>query len=327
MVNLRVLSGMRPTGKLHLGHLLGALNNWKEFQRQYECFYMIADWHALTTAYADTSEFQNNIWQMLIDWLSCGLEPTKCVIFRQSQIPEQAELHILLSTITPLGWLERCPTYKEQIKELSQLDLHTYGFLGYPVLQAADILAYQANLVPVGEDQLPHLELTREITRRFNHLYGKVFPIPQAMLTQTPKLPGTDGRKMSKSYGNCIHLSDSENEIRKKVKSMITDPARIHPTDLGHPNVCSVFAFYQSFNKKGVEIVQDECQTAKRGCVQCKEEISEILISYLKDIQSSRKEWEQIPDKIINILNEGKEKARQITASVMQKVRQAMKIW
>lgn len=326
MIKLRVLSGMRPTGKLHLGHLLGALNNWKEFQTQYECFYMIADWHALTTSYADTSEFQDNIKQMLIDWLSCGIEPEKCIIFRQSQILEHAELHILLSTITPLGWLSRCPTYKEQIKELPQLDLHTYGFLGYPVLQAADILAYKSNLVPVGEDQLPHLELTREITRRFNHLYGEVFPVPEPRLTQTPKLPGTDGRKMSKSYGNCIYLSDSDQEIIKKVKSMITDPARIHPTDYGHPEVCSVFAFHQSFNKNGVEIVKQECQEAKRGCVQCKKEISEILISCLKDIHQTRQELEKNPHKIINILNEGKEKARQITSSVMQEVRKAMNI-
>lgn len=326
MVKLRVLSGMRPTGKLHLGHLLGALHNWKEFQNEYECFYMIADWHALTTAYGDTSGFQDNIQQMLIDWLSCGIDSEKCVIFRQSQIPEHAELHILLSIITPLGWLERCPTYKEQMKELAQLDLHTYGFLGYPVLQAADILAYKANLIPVGEDQLPHLELTREITRRFNYLYGEVFPIPEAKLTQTPKLPGTDGRKMSKSYNNCIYLSDSVDEIIKKVKSMITDPARIHPTDLGHPDVCTIFAFHQSFNEKGVDVVKQECQEAKRGCVKCKEEVSQILPSCLKYIRESRKELEENPQKIINILNEGREKAREITSSVMLEIRKAMKI-
>jgi len=326
MVKLRVLSGMRPTGRLHLGHLLGALNNWRKFQDEYECFYMIADWHALTTAYAQTSQFQDNIQQMLIDWLVCGLDPERCVIFRQSQIPEHAELHILLSIITPLGWLERCPTYKDQLKELSQLDLHTYGFLGYPVLQAADILAYKANLVPVGEDQLPHLELTREITRRFNHFYGDVFPIPEAKLTQTPKLPGTDGRKMSKSYGNCIYLSDSDKEIINKVNSMITDPARIHPTDLGHPDVCTVFAFHQSFNENGVEIVKQECEEAKRGCVKCKKDLSEILISYLKDIHSARKILEKNPHNLINILNKGKEKARQITSTVLQEVRKAMKI-
>jgi tryptophanyl-tRNA synthetase len=326
MEKLRVLSGMRPTGRLHLGHLLGALNNWKEFQTEYECFYMIADWHALTTTYADTSQFQEDIKQMLIDWLSCGISPEQCVIFRQSQIPEHAELHILLSTITPLGWLERCPTYKEQMKELSHLDLNTYGFLGYPVLQAADILVYKANIVPVGEDQLPHLELTREITRRFNHFYGKVFPIPDAKLTQTPKLPGTDGRKMSKSYNNCIYLSDSVDEIRKKVKSMITDPARIHPTDLGHPDVCTVFAFHQAFNNEGVDTIKYECQEAKRGCVECKEELTQILLDKLKYIHESRKELEKDTQQIINILNEGKEKAREITSSVMLEVRHAMKI-
>ncbi|MEW6617967.1 MAG: tryptophan--tRNA ligase [bacterium] len=327
MDKLRVLSGMRPTGRLHLGHLLGALNNWKEFQDEYECFYMIADWHALTTAYADTGEFQENIQQMLIDWLSCGIDWQKCVIFRQSQIPEHAELHILLSTITPLPWLERCPTYKDQLKELAQLDLHTYGFLGYPVLQAADILIYKANIVPVGEDQLPHLELTREICRRFNYLYSEVFPEPASKLTQTPKLPGVDGRKMSKSFGNCIYLSDSDDLIVKKVKNMITDPARIHPTDSGHPEICVVFAFHQAFNKKGVEVIKQECQEAERGCVKCKEELAQILISCLKPIHEARKKFEIAPLEIINILDEGKKKAREITSKVMLEVRQAMKIY
>ncbi|MDI6734882.1 MAG: tryptophan--tRNA ligase [bacterium] len=326
MSKLRVLSGMRPTGRLHLGHLLGALNNWKQFQDEYECFYMIADWHGLTTSYADTGQFQENIRQMLIDWLSCGVDRQKCVIFRQSQIPEHAELHILLSTIIPLPWLQRCPTYKDQLKELAQLDLHTYGFLGYPVLQAADILVYKANIVPVGEDQLPHLELTREICRRFNYLYGTVFPEPASKLTQTPKLPGVDGRKMSKSFGNCIYLSDSDDQIVKKVKSMITDPARIHPTDLGHPEVCVIFAFHQAFNKDGVEVVKQECQEAKRGCVKCKGELTQILISCLVPIHTARKKFEENPQEITNILNEGRETARHITSNVMHEVRQAMKI-
>lgn len=326
MTQLRVLSGMRPTGRLHLGHLLGALNNWKNFLSEYECFYMVADWHALTTAYTDTSSIQNDVREMVIDWLAAGIDPDRCVIFRQSQVQEHAELHLLLSTITPLGWLQRCPTYKEQMDQLSHLDLTTYGFLGYPVLQAADILIYKGNLVPVGQDQLPHLELTREITRRFNHLYGHVFPEPESKLTPVPKLPGTDGRKMSKSYNNCIYLSDNDGAIQQKIRQMITDPARIHPTDIGHPEICNVFAFQQAFNQEAIEVVKEECQSGKRGCVACKKETAHAVLSAVKDITKARLDLSAHPERIDAILEAGRDRAKRIASQTMAEVREAMKI-
>ncbi len=249
----RVLSGMRPTGKLHLGNFVGALQNWVRMQDEYECFFMVADWHALTTDYADTTGIKQNSLEVVLDWLAAGLDPEKAVIFIQSHVPAHAELHLLFSMITPLGWLERVPTYKEQRENIKDKDLSTYGFLGYPVLQAADILVYKADCVPVGEDQVAHVELTREIARRFNGFYGgqkEVFPEPQSLLTPAPKLPGTDGRKMSKSYGNTILLTDPEPVLRQKLKTMVTDPARVRRSDPGNPDVCPVGDLHKIFSSK-----------------------------------------------------------------------------
>jgi tryptophanyl-tRNA synthetase len=321
----RVLSGMRPTGKLHLGHLLGALNNWKQFQDKYECFYMVADWHALTTSYTDTSLFHENIVNMVIDWLSVGISPKKCVIFQQSKVKEHAELYLLLSIITPIPWLERNPTYKEQITELKNIDLTTHGFLGYPVLQAADIMLYKSTIVPIGVDQLPHLELTREIVRRFNHFYGDIFPEPKERLTETPKLPGIDGRKMSKSYGNCIYLSDTPDEVAKKVHSMFTDPERIHVSDPGHPEGCVVYAFHQAFNSDEIQRVETECREAKRGCKACKTELIEVLKVAMSEIWAKQVELKESSDKVITeILDEGNEYATSIANKTMQEVKQAI---
>jgi tryptophanyl-tRNA synthetase len=252
MAKKRVLSGMQPSGLLHLGNLMGALDNWRRLQDsgQYDCYFFIADWHALTTQYADTSRLRDFTREMIIDWLSAGLDPGKSVLFQQSQLPEHAVLHVLLSMITPLPWLERVPTYKEKMDEIRDKDMNTYGFLGYPVLQAADILIYKADFVPVGIDQLPHLELTREICRRFNSFYGNVLPEPQPLMTEYPKLPGTDGRKMSKSYNNTINLSDSPEDITKKVMNMVTDPARKRRQDPGDPDVCPLFTLDRIFAPK-----------------------------------------------------------------------------
>lgn len=265
-----MLSGMRPTGALHLGNYFGALENWVKLQDEYDCYYFIADWHALTTGYEDTSELKSNINSMVIDWLSAGLDPEKCTIFLQSSVKEHAELHLLFSMMTPLSWLYRCPTYKDQLAQLKDRNITTYGFLGYPCLQAADILMYKAAAVPVGEDQVPHVELTREMARRFNYIFGEVFPEPQAKLTKAKVLPGTDGRKMSKSYNNTIALSDDPDTVRKKVMSMVTDPARIRKDDPGHPEVCTVFSFHKVFNEEGVADTEAQCRAGSIGCVQCK---------------------------------------------------------
>jgi tryptophanyl-tRNA synthetase len=254
-----IFSAMRPTGSLHLGNYFGALENWVSLQHEYNCYFAIADWHALTTGYEDTSEMKDNITEIVIDLLSAGLDPTKCNMLIQSKVMEHAELHLLLSMMTPLSWLFRCPTYKEQISQIKDKHITTYGFLGYPCLMAADILLYKADYVPVGEDQLPHLELTREIARRFNYLFREVFPEPQPLLTKAKVLPGVDGRKMSKSYGNTIALSDSPDTIKKKVKTMITDPARIRKDDLGHPEVCTVFDFHKVFNPDEIEEIESKC--------------------------------------------------------------------
>jgi len=262
----RIVSGMRPTGKMHLGHLHGALLNWKNLQEEYDCFYFIADWHALTSEYAKPDIIRQSTRDILIDWISVGLDPDVCTFFIQSSIKEHAELHLIFSMITPLPWLERNPTYKEQLKELTQRDVYTYGFLGYPVLQAADILMYKANGVPVGEDQAPHVELTREIARRFNYLYGTVFPEPDVILTPTSKLLGMDRRKMSKSYGNAIFLTDTNEEIGRKVMQMITDPQRARKTDPGNPDICNVYSFHEIYSAKElVAQINKECRTAEIG--------------------------------------------------------------
>jgi len=318
---------MQPSGLLHLGNLMGALDNWRKLQDQYECYYFIADWHALTSNYADTSKIRTYIHEMVIDWLAAGLDPDKAVLFRQSFIPEHAVLHVLLSMSTPLPWLERVPTYKEKIDQIQDKDMNTYGFLGYPVLQAADILIYKAHFVPVGIDQLPHLELTREIGRRFDQFYGEVFPEPQPLMTEYPKLPGTDGRKMSKSYNNCLYLSDSPEEITKKVMQMVTDPARIRRQDPGNPDVCPLFTLDKIFaTKEWCDHVNVECRRAGIGCVDDKKELLKHLLAYLKPIQERRKELAAHPEKVVEIIAQGSHKARIVAKVTLAEVTEAMKL-
>ncbi|MBI5399896.1 tryptophan--tRNA ligase [Candidatus Saganbacteria bacterium] len=324
MTKKRVLSGIQPTGKLHLGNLMGAVDNWVKLQDQYDCYFFIADLHALTTAYDDIAGLREATSQVLIDLLAAGLNPEKCVIFRQSDLPEHAELHLLLSMITPLSWLERVPTYKNKIEELAGKDLHTYGFLGYPLLQAADILIYKADFVPVGQDQLPHIELTREIARRFNSFYANVLPEPQSLLTQFPVLPGTDGRKMSKSYNNTIALADAPDVIMKKVSIMVTDPARMKKDDPGHPKVCSAYEFYKIFSLRQKELVAQECQQGKRGCVACKKELGKAIVDYLAPRQARRLELEKQPEKLKEIIVRGNERARLVASKTLQEAKQAM---
>jgi tryptophanyl-tRNA synthetase len=400
----RVLSGMRPTGRLHLGHYFGALSNWLKMQEEYDCFYFVADWHALTTHYDETSSIAQNTLEIVTDWLSVGLDPRKSTIFVQSQILEHAELHLLLSMITPLSWLERVPTYKEQIENLKDRDLGTYGFLGYPLLQTADIVMYGGSnadlLVPVGEDQAPHIELSREIVRSFNVHFGfsarpalfldenrelreiyaaalrkhlsdlgpirelsdsdfeylfkklamnqgvdnflknlgphdrKLFrhrPVlrePQVMLTETPRLPGTDGRRMAKSYGNAIWLSDPPDQIRTKVHNMMTDPQRVRRTDPGRPEVCPVFAYHKLFSPPDVIAWSDHgCRTAEIGCVDCKAKMAEGLIRWIEPIQARRKELESQPQRVWDILDAGSAQARKTARRTMRRVREAIFDW
>ena len=324
----RVLSGMRPTGKLHLGNYVGALQNWVGMQDQYECFFFIADWHALTTDYADTSRVKENSLEVAFDWLAAGLDPEKSVLFVQSHIPAHAELHLLFSMITPLGWLERVPTYKEQRENIQDKDLSTYGFLGYPLLQSADILIYRAGVVPVGEDQVAHVELTREVARRFNSFYGSanpVFPEPQSLLTPAAKLPGTDGRKMSKSYGNTIMLADPEPVVRQKLKTMVTDPARIRRTDPGNPDVCPVGDLHKIFSsKETMAKVNEGCRSAGIGCIECKSWAADALVQLLNPMQERRKKFEDNPKLAWDILEAGTQRARKAAGETMDNVREAM---
>ena len=320
----RVLSGTRPTGKLHLGNLLGALENYKKLQGQ-DAFFMIADLHALTTEYENKTTIAENVMEVVIDYLSSGLDPEQCTMFVQSEVLEHANLALLFSMITPLGWLERNPTYKDQLAELKGKDLHTHGFLGYPVLQAADIAIYKAEKVPVGEDQLPHVELTREIIRRFFHLYKKqIFPEPEAVLTHVPRVPGLDGRKMSKSYGNCIYLADSKEEVTKKIKTMVTDPARKLRSDKGHPEVCPVFFYHKLFNKDCVEVVAEECKNAARGCVDCKMEMAARLNEFMDPIREKRESWMKKKTEIRQILDRGAKRAREVASQTLKETLQAM---
>ena len=324
----RVLSGMRSTGKLHLGNYVGALANWVKMQDEHECYFCVADWHALTTDYADTSQVKQNSIDVLLDWLAAGLDPARCVMFIQSHVPDHAVLHLLLSMITPLGWLERVPTYKEQQENITGKDLSTYGFLGYPVLMTSDILLYKADFVPVGEDQAAHVELTREIARRFNNFYGKgtpVFPEPQTVLTPAPKLPGTDGRKMSKSYGNTIMLTDPEPVVRQKLKTMVTDPARVRRTDPGNPDVCPVGDLHKIFSDAATnEKVNVGCRSAGIGCIECKGWVADALVQILNPMQERRKKYEENPRLAWDILEAGSEQARQKAGSTMEEVRDAM---
>ena len=324
----RVLSGMRPTGKLHLGHFVGALENWVRLQDNYECFFFVADWHALTTDYADTSRVKQNSVEMALDWLAAGLDPERSTIFIQSHVPQHAELHLLLSMVTPLGWLERVPTYKDQRENIKDKDLGNYGFLGYPVLQSADILIYKADCVPVGEDQVPHIELTREIARRFNQFYpgpkGELLPEPQPLLTPAAKLPGTDGRKMSKSYNNSILLTDPEPVVRQKLKPMVTDPARVRRTDPGNPDVCPVGDLHKIFSDKDtLARVDVGCRTAGIGCIECKSWAADNIVKVLNPIQERRRKYEDDPRKVWDILQAGSAKAREVAEATMAEVRQA----
>ncbi|MGD8758450.1 MAG: tryptophan--tRNA ligase [Deltaproteobacteria bacterium] len=327
MAKKRILSGMRPTGPLHLGNLHGALANWKSMQDDYECFFFIADWHALTTDYDTTTPIQGYILDVFLDWLSVGLSPEKSTLFVQSHIKEHAELFLLLSMITPLPWLERNPTYKEQIAQLKNRDLSNFGFLGYPVLQAADIIMYKANGVPVGIDQAPHVELTREIARRFNHFYGDIFPIPETILTETSKILGLDRRKMSKSYNNAIFLSNPPDEIRGKVSEMITDPQRARRSDPGDPAVCNVFSFHQLYSdQETIQRVDQECREAKIGCVECKQMMAENLIEALEPIHEKRSYYEAHPDTVRAIIEDGNQRAQAVARKTMEEVRAAVKI-
>ncbi len=319
---------MRPTGRIHLGHLHGALNNWKKLQEEYECFFFIADWHALTSEYANTKVIKESVHEIVKDWISVGLDPVKSTFFVQSEIKEHTELHLVFSMITPLPWLERNPTYKEQLKELTQKDLYTYGFLGYPVLQAADILMYKANGVPVGEDQAPHVELTREIARRFNFLYRKeLFPEPATLLAPTSRILGLDRRKMSKSYNNAIYLTDPDDNIRTKVSQMITDPQRMRKTDPGNPDICNVFTFHQIYSPaETVDQVNMECRSAGIGCVACKKMMAENLINALAPAKKKRAELDSHPDMVREIMENGNKRASSIAQATMAEVKAAIGI-
>jgi len=373
----RILSGMRPTGRLHLGNLVGALQNWVKLQDEYDSFHFVADWHMLTTGYENTLDLRQDTWEMVADWLACGLDPAKATFFVQSRLPEHAELHLLFSMVTPLGWLERVPTYKEQLENIRDHDINTYGFLGYPLLQAADILMYKPRYVPVGEDQVPHVELTREVARRFNLAFGKLdlyplaiksamraygcdeaaaiakstqkfregslddraawlndglgtvtlFPEPDALLTSAPRLPGTDGRKMSKSYKNAIFLTDAPDIVSKKLATMVTDPARKRRTDTGNPDVCPVFDLHKIFSaQETIDRVNRECRTAEIGCVDCKKLAAGYLNTLLAPIQERRKPYEQKPELVWEILADGTAKARVVAQATMTEVRTAVKL-
>ena len=390
----RVLSGMRPTGRLHIGHYFGALQNWVKLQEKYECFFFVADWHALTTDYADATQLARNTIEIGTDWLAAGLDPNKCTLFIQSEVPEHAELHLMLSMVTPLGWLERVPTYKEQLDNIRDKDLHTYGFLGYPLLQTADIVIYDAHFVPVGEDQVPHVEMSREVVRRFNFFYGgslkpglseeslrqalsdvfwkppagtvngtswmektiilahiksemglerylefvrahpqyftnpDVLCEPDVLLTDTPRLPGTDGRKMSKSYDNFINLSESDDSIREKTRNMLTDPARKRRTDKGNPDVCPVFAWHKLFSPaETIAQVNKECRTAEIGCVDCKKMMAGNLVKWIEPIRARRQEYESHPQRVLEILDAGSKKARAVAQATLVRVREAIFGW
>ena len=394
---MRIVSGMRPTGKLHLGHYFGVIQNWKRLQREHETYFFIADWHALTTAYKDTKNLPQNVSELMIDWITLGLEPDKSVLFIQSRVKEHAELHLLFSMITPKSWLEWNPTYKDlkynllklqdialqfrgglrdavkefigsipyKVEDFEKLEdrllddladsfisalfegeiepellkslnvskrefyeTDTYGFLGYPVLQASDILIYKGEGVPVGEDQLPHIELTREIARRFNHLYGETFPEPKAILTETPKVPGTDGRKMSKSYNNAIFFADTEQEVQQKVMKMFTDPQKLRKNDPGRPEICPVFMYHKLFtgDKGRIEEIENDCRSGKLGCVECKRIMLKGLEEFLGPLRERRKEVEKDIDEVRDIFLKGSEKARQVAISTMEEVRRSMNL-
>ncbi|MDR0978317.1 MAG: tryptophan--tRNA ligase [Endomicrobium sp.] len=326
----RILSGMRPTGRLHLGHYFGTLCNWVELQDKYDCYYMSSDWHALTTEYADTSEIRENTFEMIADWITVGLDPKKSVIFKQSAVHQHSELFLIFAMVTPLGWLQRCPTYKDQIREIKNKDLNNYGFLGYPVLMAADILLYKADLVPVGEDQLSHLEFTREIARRFNNFYGKIFIEPAASLSETAKVPGIDGRKMSKSYGNSIMLGEDSDTIKAKVKNMFTDPLKIKKNDIGHPDGCVVIKFYEILSKGSdkypkFDTRESDCKNGVISCSVCKRQLTDMLCDFMEPLTKRR--GEIISDKtyLESVIRDGCKKAESCAANTMAEIRKVLK--
>ncbi|MEY4526798.1 MAG: Tryptophan--tRNA ligase [Nitrospirota bacterium] len=324
----RVLSGMQPSGLMHLGNYLGALENWKALQEDYDCFFFVADWHALSTNYADTSRIREFVRELLIDWLAAGIDPKRSTVFIQSHIPEHAVLHLLLSMMVPVSWLERNPTYKEKQDEIKEKDLSTYGFLGYPVLQAADILLYKPDFVPVGKDQLPHLELTRELARRFNDIYKKsVFPEPKEHLTKFPKVLGTDGRKMSKSYGNTINLSDAEPVVRQKLKTMVTDPARVRRTDPGNPDVCPVYEFHKIYSPQELQAqINRDCRTAAIGCIDCKKLVADKMVERMAPMWDARAALTSHPSRIDEIVRDGSARAEKVAKATLAEVNEAMKI-
>jgi tryptophanyl-tRNA synthetase len=328
MMKERVLSGMQSSGRVHLGNLVGALSNWVKLQDRYDCYYFVADWHSLTTGYADPSTIKESTRDLLVNFLAAGLNPEKCTIFIQSKIIEHAELHLLLSMITPVGWLERVPTYKEKQQELQDRDLSTYGFLGYPLLQTADIIIYRAKYVPVGIDQVPHLEISREIARRFNFLYKEIFPEPEALLTEFPKVVGVDGRKMSKSYDNAIYLSDEPKVVEQKLRTMTTDPARVKRTDKGDPELSPVYQLHKVFSSKEEQAeVAQGCVTAGIGCIDCKKILIRNVFKVMEPIWAKRTELLNNPDLLDDIAAKGTEKAKKVTEETMRLVRETMGLY
>ena len=320
---MRIVSGMRPTGRLHLGHLIGTLHNWRRLQERADCFFFVADWHALTTDYDRSEGVAANVLEMVIDWLAAGIDPARATIFVQSALPEHAELHLLLSMITPIGWLERVPTYKETQQQLEDRDLSTYGFLGYPVLQAADILMYRATGVPVGADQVPHVELTREIARRFNHLFGDTFVEPQALLTEMPRVPGLDGRKMSKSYGNAVYLADSAAEVKAKLSRMMTDPRRARRHDPGDPDDCPAYNLHRVYcTPEELAYTAHGCRTAGIGCLECKQIMIARAEEELAPIRERRARLAEHLDDVRDLLAGGTARARAAAAEMMTVVRE-----
>ena len=321
-----VFSGMRPTSRLHVGNLMGALAQWVRLQEGHRCFYCVVDWHALTTEYEDPRGLRERTRDVAADYLAAGVDPKRSVVFVQSEVKEHAELHLLLSMVIPVSWLERVPTYKDQVAQLAEAgkDVATYGFLGYPVLQAADILAHKGELVPVGKDQLPHIELTREVARRFNHLYGPVFPEPQTVLSEVDTLPGVDGRKMSKSYGNDIPMTAEPEEIRRKVDMMVTDPARARRTDPGHPDVCTVYAYRRLFAAETVDGIGEECRRAGIGCVDCKAGLAEAMTAVLEPIRERKARLEADPGLLDDVLADGAARARESARATLDQVRAAV---
>jgi len=323
----RVVSGMRPTGRLHLGHFHGAVKNWIEISKKAECFFFSADWHALTSEYKDPAKIAESQREMFADWIASGLDPERCTLFIQSHVKQHAELFLLLGMIAPLGWLERVPTYKEQQEQLREKDLNTFGFLGYPVLQAADVAVYGADAVPVGADQISHLELARELVRRFNHHYGPVLVEPHPYLTEVPKILGLDGRKMSKSYGNAVELGEDPETARKRIMVAVTDPARVRRHDPGHPEICPIFHLHRAYSSpERVEMVDRECRSAGIGCVDCKKMLLESLLPALEKHRAARAALDRTPGRIDELVRLGTEKARQVAEQTMVNVRSAMKL-